>query len=292
MEEGGIVGVDELAWDELVSSGISKVLLVTVKVAIAELHDHFVVLIEKGDHAVQVRNQHLSVAKVEVARLPHAFRDEADVLAVQREVLDASIGTIGDGEHGFMTAIIQPKTVGAVDLARFASAATEGANPVCVFVVLVDPARAVSVRNIETTVWGEGDVGGNEGSARLVHARLFWSALHPNDFTIERCFGDFAVRDIAVIDELLVALLSDVDAMSSTFELGAPRFDELAVLVVDDDGIIALARGVDGMGDVYVTLGILDDAVCVSVFDIVRRSQPVVNAFVLMATRAKDDRCH
>jgi hypothetical protein len=61
-EEHGIVGMDELARDEV----FARVATQVSWLAIAELDYRFVVPIQNGDHTFQVRNQHQVLTQAEV----------------------------------------------------------------------------------------------------------------------------------------------------------------------------------------------------------------------------------
>ena len=65
---------------------------------VAQLLDHLVVAIQQGDARAQVGHHAVAVAEVvEVARQVGAG-DEIDVLAVEREALDAVVGAVGHGQ--------------------------------------------------------------------------------------------------------------------------------------------------------------------------------------------------
>ena len=61
------------------------------------------------------------------------------VLAVQREVLQARIGAVGNDQQRLSAGpVVQPETVGREHLAGIDAGAAEGADPLGILVVLVD----------------------------------------------------------------------------------------------------------------------------------------------------------
>ena len=90
--------VDELARDEVFAWMTAEV----GGTAVAKLSDHLVLFVEQGHDAFQVGNQHFALAESKVARKSHPIGEEADVLAIEGEVLNPSVCPIGNCEHGLM----------------------------------------------------------------------------------------------------------------------------------------------------------------------------------------------
>ena len=67
-------------------------------VRVAEVRDDRVALVDQRDAAVQVGDDDQALVLVEVAGQPEAG-DEVDVLAVQREALQAVVAAIGDDQR-------------------------------------------------------------------------------------------------------------------------------------------------------------------------------------------------
>ena len=90
------------------------------------------------------------------------------------------------------------------------------------------------------------------------------------------------------VEELVLALAPDVQAVRDAAELLAPRADEVALLIEDDDGVGALARRVDGVVHVHVPLRVLHHAVRVAPREARRQLAPVVVGFVGVGAGAHD----
>lgn len=139
--------------------------------AIAELGDRFVVHAEDGDSAFEVRDEHEAAVEVDVAREANAFGDEAFVLAVEVEHLQAAISTVGNYDLGLAGgALVDPEAMGAVNLADSGTWADDGSNVDAIFGVFVDVTTSIAVANEEVSGWEEGDVGGVPAVAVLVLA--------------------------------------------------------------------------------------------------------------------------
>jgi len=103
------VGRDELAGDELFAGFATQ----SLPAAVAEDGDGFVLFVEDGDAGVEVGDEEIGAALVEVAREFHLVGDEAGVAAVEREVLDAVICTVRDGEPRRAASGVHPDPVRA-----------------------------------------------------------------------------------------------------------------------------------------------------------------------------------
>jgi len=77
---------------------------------IAQLSDHAVVAIKNANLTVEVGAHHPFALRIEVARHSQVgfIFDGSDMRTGQRENLCAAISTIGDNEHGFFAARIDP----------------------------------------------------------------------------------------------------------------------------------------------------------------------------------------
>ena len=65
------------------------------------------------------------------------------------------------------------------------------------------------------------------------------------------------MRGIAMVGELLLSLFADVNAMPAACEARAPGFQELPVLIEDDNGILAGAAGMYRVRHIDVAFCIL-----------------------------------
>src|SRR5439155_20411788 len=104
-------------------------------------------------------DQKLAVALVEMTRPSQIVVNEADVLTVEREVLEALITAVGDSDDGVRPARVDPNAVRAIEFAGFLAFAAPGPHVFRFGVVLVDPTQAVAVRNVDVAVGRHGDVG-------------------------------------------------------------------------------------------------------------------------------------
>ena len=204
MKEDRMVRVNELTVDELISRLISKAGWVTI----AKHLDDLVIFVQQRDHAAEVGNNHHIMPEEAIARASHTIGIELDKLAIHREVLQAMILSVGNGQEWLVSASVEPKTVWALDLALIRSRASKGAYPVCIFVVLMNPTGAISIGDIETTVWAESDVGRNERGSILIDTWLFRCVLLPDHLALKISFYNNLVSSVAMIQELFVSLLS------------------------------------------------------------------------------------
>src|SRR5262245_23067869 len=133
--------------------------------------------------------QHLA-ADVEVGGEEDVV-DKAKVLAVEREVLQAGVGPVGDDERRLAArAIVEPLAVGRAHLASIDAGAAEGTYILRILVVLVEVIGAIAVADPEAAVRRKGDVGravgGKLAVRRPVAVRLRRRTdLLPDDFALE-----------------------------------------------------------------------------------------------------------
>src|ERR1700683_1492758 len=79
-----------------------------------------------------------------------------------------------------------------------------------------------------------------------------------------------------------------MQAVRAALKLLAPGLDELAPVVEDHHGVVALAGIVDRMVNVDVRLRILAHAVRIAIFDIGWQLAPIVRAFVFVIALAQN----
>ena len=159
---------------------------------------------------------------MDVARHSDAFGDEAFVLTVEVEHLEAAVAPVGDNKLSLSRdALVNPQTVGAADLPSSVSRADDGANVSAILRVFVDETAAVAVTDEDVPRGEEGDVGGVPAVAVLVLARLLWVVDLPDDATIEVDFGHYLTVDIADVEELFPSLFSEIEAVSAARPFGA-----------------------------------------------------------------------
>ena len=151
------------------------------------------------------------------------------------------------------------------------------------------PAGAVAVADEDFAVGGEGDVGGNEADGLGVVGGIGRRvAGGPNDFAGERGLHDFAAGGVTVIEELVAALFADAEAVGAAAEFFTEGADEFALGIVNDDGLGAHRRGVDGVGDVDEALAVLGQTVGVAPDEALWLGQPVVDHLVSVRAGAGD----
>jgi len=103
---------------------------------------------------------------------------------------------------------------------------------------------------------------------------------------IESSLHDEATSNVAQVKEFGAAFLLDVQSMRATFEFPAPRFDELAIGIEDDNRVRALTRFTYGVMDVDMALGVMHDAMSVSVLNRRWQRAPVVIDLIRVLTSA------
>ena len=191
-------------------------------VTIAELGDRFVVDAKDGDSAFEVRNQHEATVEVDVARHAHPFGDEAFVLAVKIEHLEAAVASIGDNELSLTRdALVNPKTVGAAHLSGSVSGADNGTNIGTVLGVFVDETAAVAVTDEDVPSGEKCDVGGVPAVSVSVLSRFLRVVQFPDDSTIKVGFGNYLSVDIADVEELFPSFFAEVEAVGAARPFGA-----------------------------------------------------------------------
>ena len=79
--------------------------------------------------------------------------DEADVLTVEREVLQALIAAVRDGDDRVRAPSVDPDAMRAIELTGFFALAAPGSYVFRFRVVLVDPAQAVAVGNVDAAAF-------------------------------------------------------------------------------------------------------------------------------------------
>src|SRR5262249_54595609 len=147
----------------------------------------------------------------------------------------------------------------------------------------------------EIQVRRDGEVGGPVVQTRspawtrgtgtlLVDRRILRVAHGPNFLALHRALGDDAMLLVAEVEVFGLAFLGEVHAMRAAPEHGAPRSDELALGIEDDDRIRALTGLVHSVVNVDVTLRVLNHAVRIPVLNVGRQVAPIVNTLVLVFT--------
>ena len=212
------VRVHELSGLELVFCFSSQV----SRVAIPQLGDGFVVNSEDGDPAFEVRDQHEAAIEVDVAGHSHALGNEAFVLAVEVEHLEAAVSSVGDDDLGLARgALVYPQTMGATDLSCTVSGSDDGADEGAVLGVFVDEATTVSITDENVSRGEERDVCGVPAVSVSILAGLLWVVQFPDDSTIQVGFGNHLSVDIADVKELFPSLFTEVKAVGAAGPFGA-----------------------------------------------------------------------
>ena len=96
------------------------------------------------------------------------------------------------------------------------------------------------------------------------------------------------ISDITMIEELVVSFFAHVEAVGSVAISGTPGANELAVLVIDADGVATGARFVHRMGEIDPAMGVLCKAVGIAEKKALRWGKPIVDALIAMASRAEN----
>ena len=212
------VRMNKLAGLELVFCLASEVAGVTI----AELGDGFVIATEDGDSAFEVRDQHEATVEVDVARHSHTLGNEAFVLAVEVEHLEAAVATVGDDELSLSRgALVDPQAVGATDLPCVLSRTDDSADKFAVLGVLVNKATSVAVTDEDVSGGEKCDVGGVPAVSVSVLARLLRVVQFPDDSTIKVGFGNYLSVDIADVEELFPSFFAEVEAVGAARPFGA-----------------------------------------------------------------------
>ena len=156
----------------------------------------------------------------------------------------------------------------------------------------MDVGASVAVGDVEAAVGGKGDVRRVERLvlplAVLVDASLARRSLGPEDLALEGPLLEDLAIDVTAVEELIGALLADLDPVPAALELFSPGGDELAVLVEDGDAVGRLAGRVDGVDDVGPMLGIEADAVGVAPLELGGQLAPIVVGLIGVLTLAQD----
>src|SRR6266511_2427031 len=157
-------------------------------------------------------------------------------------------------------------------------------------VVTVNVIRAVAVGNVKIPVRRDGDAGRAELIFILVNAGFFGIALHPDDLAVGRKFGALMTGEVGQVDELLAALLANQHSVRAVaFLVGLPflaeRFDELAVLVEDDDRVLGVGVEINAILRID-----LHRAVSAAELHPFGQLPPSANPFVAVIARAENDR--
>ena len=110
----------------------------------AEMRDDVVVFVEQGDARAEVGNEEEIFVRVEVRGEDKAI-ERFEVLAFEREPLEAFVGAIGDNDGRLRAAIVDGDAVRGVELAVAGAGFAEGGFPITVFVVAMNSVSAVTV---------------------------------------------------------------------------------------------------------------------------------------------------
>ena len=235
---------------------------------VAQMRDDFVVLIEQRHARVQIGDQQHITANVEVSRETHrrvqrgdlrrqtwltlfVLRDKSDVLAIECQVLQSRIRSIGHDQRRLTARpVIEPLTMRRLELPRFGTVAAKRPHPLGVFVVLMNPMRAVSVTDVEAAVGCERNVRRAVWRLRIVVLAGFEQPLFlPDDLPLQCGLRDEIRSRRAEIEKFFAPLFANVDAVPAGVIFLAERTDEFPVGVEDDNRIQRL-RCVRAMRDV------------------------------------------
>src|SRR5262249_54273091 len=157
-------------------------------------------------------------------------------------------------------------------------------------VVAVNIIRAVAVGDEKIPARRDGDAGRTELIFILVDAGFFGIALRPDDFAVDRQLGELMTEEVGQVDEFLAALLADQHSVRAVAILvGLPflaeRFDELAVLVENDDRVLGVGVEINSILRID-----LHGAVSAAELHPFGQLPPSANPFVAMIARAENDR--
>src|SRR5262249_35838127 len=162
--------------------------------------------------------------------------DKAQMLAVERKVLQAGVGAVGDDErHLAAGTVVEPDAVRRLHFPGLLARPTPSPHPADRPVVLVDVMRTVTVSDVENAVRSKGHVGRAELAHFLIDSCLERVADPPELFARKRCLDHLAVANVAQVEEFLAVLLADVDTVSAGVIFLPERADELARRIEDGD---------------------------------------------------------
>ena len=298
--------VDEFAIDPALGFGAELIVVggdvLTPLVIVAEVDD-FVILVHEGDAGGEIGDEHEVAVDVDVGGEDEGLGESAEVFAIEIEPLQSTVGPVGDAEGGgFAAPVVNPEAMGEIELAVQCSGFSDGGEVVAGGVVAVDAVGAVTIGDVETSVSGvEGDVGGHEAIATpfgfvggvlafFVFPGGHGGALIPDDVAPEGELGDGLHLLVAGdVEELLIAFLVDFEPVAAALELAAEGTDKASLGIEDEDGGMALLRGLAFVHDVEVLRGIDGDVVGDLPGEVVGEEGPVVNDFVLVLTFAEDN---
>src|SRR5258708_3468228 len=169
---------------------------------------------------------------------------------------------------------VDPNAVRTVELAGLFALAAPGSYVFRLRVVLVDPAQAVAVGNVDVAVGSYCYVGRLVLFFAFIRSAFAWVAQDPEPFAVECGFRNEVAFGIGEIQILAVAFLVEEQPVRSELEIFAPAPHEFAVVVEDGDGVLAAVVDDDPL------LGIHHDAVSVAILAAAGEAAPIADEFV------------
>lgn len=126
--------------------------------ALSQMNHRLIVRTENRDARFQFRHHHELVPCVEVTGIIQSS-GKSQVLALQREILQAIIAAIGDGKDGHRAAPVHPDTVRLIQFPRIGAQAAERLDVFSLAVILQNKTRAIAVGDVEIAIRRDGEIG-------------------------------------------------------------------------------------------------------------------------------------
>ena len=137
-EELGTVWVHKLSWKEFCSRTATAWQVCNTS-TVTEVDSNLVVFIQNGNDTREIRNQHMAILNVRMARLTHSILVNSDKLAIQREVMQAIVATVTDHHEWLRSTRIDPDAVWLAKLSIGATTAAPSSYQVTLDIELVNP---------------------------------------------------------------------------------------------------------------------------------------------------------
>jgi methylaspartate ammonia-lyase len=106
---------------------------------VTEVDSNLVVFVQNGYDTREIRNQHMAILNIRMARLTHAILVNADKLAIQGEVMQAIVATVTDHHEWLGSARIDPDAVWLAKLSISTTTAAPRSYQVTLDVELMNP---------------------------------------------------------------------------------------------------------------------------------------------------------
>src|SRR5580693_275411 len=143
--------------------------------------------------------------------------------------------------------------------------------------------RTVAVADVEVTVRGKRDIGGDKINRTLTVGGIFsWIAVSPKRLAARRCLHNLALVDVAVIEHFPALLATETESVRSTAKFFAKRAHKAASGVINHDSLSPHAGLLDGVRNVNESLFILRKAMRITPDQAVGWRQPIMHTFIYM----------